>query len=140
MADIARPWQIMQALQARLQEIAVAGGYRTDAGADVRLEPSSLESAPRLTIYSASTVRPDDARTPGEREFTVIVEALVPVSFNDAHAQVVAIAEDVEQALDAYLPQPSALPLRFQESMFLDRPDGMPCMAAQLMFTTRYRR
>lgn len=140
MAEVARPWQIMQALQARLQEISIAGGYRTDAGDDVRLEPNALADAPRLTIYSASTLRPDDARTPGEREFTVIVEALVPVSFNDAHAQVVAIAEDVEQALDAYLPQPNALPLRFQESMYLDQPDGMPAMAAQLMFTTRFRR
>ena len=140
MADTPRSWAILKALQARLQTISVAGGYRTNAGADVRLEPSQLESAPRITLYTAATTRPDDARAPGEREFTLIVEAQVPCDLDDAHAQVVAIAEDIEQALDTYLPMPGALPLQFQESLYLDRPDGVAAMAAQLMFVTRYRR
>lgn len=140
MADPARSWLIMQNLQARLQQITTANGYRTNAGSDVRLEPSTLESTPRITLYTASTVRPEDARAPGEREFTLIVEAQVPMAFGAAQETVVGIAEDIEQALDAYLPQPLALPLVFSESLFLDRPDGMPVMAAQLMFSTRYRR
>ena len=140
MAEKPRPWAILEALQVRLQTIAVAGGYRTDAGADVRLEPSQLESTPRITLYSAATSKPDDARAAGEREFTLIVEAQVPADLEDAHAQVVAIAEDIEQALDTYLPMPGALPLQFLESLYLDRPDGVAAMAAQLMFVTRYRR
>lgn len=139
MADTARTLAIRQALQARLQGITVANGYRTDAGADVRLEPSSLPIAPRITIYSGGTTR-SDGGNPHEREFTLVVEAVVPTDIDDAAALVDGIAEDIEQALDAYLPMPGALPLSFQESLILDRPDGMPAMAAQLMFTTRYRR
>lgn len=141
MADTPRSWAILEALQVRLQTISVASGYRTEAGADVRIEPSKEAlTAPRVTLYSGGTIRPDDANTAGEREFTLVVEATVPVDLDDAHALVVAIAEDIEQALDAYLPQPLALPLRFQESLFLDRPEGIAAMAAQLLFITRYRR
>lgn len=140
MAEAPRAWAILENLQLRLQEIRVVSGYRTDAGADVRLEPSQLGPAPRITLYSAATTKPDDARSTGEREFTLIVEAQVPVDLEDSHALVVAIAEDIEQALDAYLPQPLALPLQFMESLFLERPDGVAAMAAQLMFITRYRR
>lgn len=140
MADAPRTWAILETLQARLQQIAVANDYRTNAGTDVRLEPSQLGDAPRITLYSAATTRPDDSRAAGEREFTLIVEAQVPVSLGDAHELVVAIAEDIEQALDAQLLLPDALPLQFQESLFLDRPDGVAAMAAQLMFVTRFRR
>lgn len=141
MADTPRTWTILQALQLRLQGISVAGGYRTDAGDDVRLEPSDVVgAAPSITLYSGATTRPDDARAQGEREFTLIVEAQVPVALGNAHAVAVALAEDVEQALDGYVPMPEAMPLRFQESLFLDRPDGVAAMVVQIMFTTRYRR
>lgn len=140
MADKPHTWQILEALQVRLQTIKVVNQYRTDAGNDVRLEPSALGAAERITLYTAATTRPDDARAPGEREFTLIVEAQVPVALEDAHKRVVEIAEDIEQALDAYLPMPGALPLQFLESLFLDRPDGVAAMAAQLMFVTRFRR
>lgn len=139
MADTPRTWAILVALQVRLQQITIAGGYRTDAGADVRLEPSQLEASPRITLYSGGTTASNpDVR--GEREFSLVVEAVVPTTIDNAHALVVAIAEDIEQALDTFAPMPLALPLRFSESLILDHPDGMPAMAAQLMFTTRYRR
>lgn len=140
MAEKPRTWAILESLQERLQQIRILAGYRTNAGEDVRLEPAQLGQGPHITLFSAATTRPDDARTAGEREFTLIVEAQVPVGLDDAHAMVVAIAEDIEQALDAYLPQPNALPLQFTESLFLERPDGVAAMAAQLMFFTRYRR
>jgi hypothetical protein len=136
-----RPWQILQAAQARLQGISVADGFRTNAGADVRLEPSTdALSAPRLTLYTAAMVKPTDARSPGEREFTLIIEAAVPTSIDDAHQQVVAIAEDIEERLGGIVLMPEALPLAFEESLFLDRPDGVAAMVAQLMFSTRFRR
>lgn len=140
MADTPRTWAILQALQLRLQGITVVGGYRTDAGDDVRLEPSDLGDVPSITLFSGATTRPDDARTAGEREFTLIVEAQVPAGLDDAHSLTVAVAEDVEQALDGYVPMPEALPLRFQESLFLERPDGVAAMVVQLMFATRFRR
>lgn len=141
MADTPRPWAIIQALQARLATITLANGYRTDAGADVRTERSEgVPAAPYLALCSGSKVRPDDSRTKGERELMVFVEAHVPVTLTDAHERVVAIAEDVEDALDDYLQQPMALPLAFQESIYLDTPEGLPVQVAQMIFTTRYRR
>lgn len=141
MASTPRTWAILQTLQARLQEIDPANGYRTNAGADVRLEGGEeVAPAPFLVLYSGSNVLPDDARTRGEREFTVIVEAHVPVALADAHERVVAITEDIEDALTDYLQQPLALPLRFEESLFLDTPAGLPARVSQTLFTTRYRR
>lgn len=140
MADTPRPWQIMEALQARLRQITVVGGYRTDAGADVRLERSEQTvDAEYITIYSASKVRPDDTRVATEREFTVIVEAVIPAGLFDAHRRVTDVTEDIEDALHAFLPMPNALPLSFREAVYLDAPDGLPVMASQSMFSTRYR-
>lgn len=142
MADPARPWQILLATADRLRTISVANGYRTDVGADVRTEPSRFEpeDGPRITLYTGGVVRPDDARSRGEREFGFVVEALMPVALANAQELVTAAAEDIEDALLDPLPLPEALPLTFEESLFLERPDGVPCMAAQLMFRTRFRR
>lgn len=139
MAETPRTWAIMLALQARLQQITVAGGYRTDAGADVRLEKSQLAAAPRLTIFGGGTAHPDNTLR-NEREFTVIVEAQVPAELDNAQEQIIAIAEDVEQALDAFVAMPNALPLEFHESLVLDQPEGLSAMVVQMMFSTRYRR
>ena len=143
MADTPRPWAILEAVQARLQTIAQASGYRTDAGADVRLEESQFDadSAPRITLYTGSNVRPDGTRARNEREFTLVVEAAVSADMDNAHRAVVDIAEDIEDALtNDYLQMPDALPPEFQESLFLQRPDGVPAMVAQLMFSVRFRR
>lgn len=141
MADTPRTWAILQALQARLQTIAVANDYRTDAGLDVRLERTETDVAlPYLVIYSGGNVRPGDARAKGEREFTLIVEAHVPASLLNAHQRVVDITEDIEDALTDYVPMPVALPLSFEESLFLDSPVGIAEMVSQTLFSTRYRR
>ena len=141
MADPARTLLILQALQQRLRTVTVANGYRTNAGADVRLEESREGAdAPRITLYAGQRVLPQDARSRGEREFTLVVEARIPASLGDAQAMAMNIDEDIEQALDAYLPQPHALQLEFQESLTLDRPDGLAEVVVQQMYNTRYRR
>jgi hypothetical protein len=139
MADTPRTWSIMQALQARLQQILIANGYRTDAGADVRLEKSQLGTGTRLTVYAGQVTHPDGTLR-NEREFALVVEGTVPVELEDAQQQIIALAEDVEEAFDTFVPMPGALPLTFHESLFLDCPEGMPAMAVQLMFGTRFRR
>lgn len=134
-------WRLLEALQAQLRTVRKAGGYRTDAGRDVRLEPAQFEvdAAPRITLYALTSVRPDDAGGEGEREVTLIVEALVPVRFDNAQPRIVETMADIEQALDGLRLPAFALPLRFAESVILDRPDGVPAMAAQQLFSTRYR-
>lgn len=141
MANQARTYAILEALAVRLREIKVANEYRTDAGEDVRTEESKTPpSVPRITLYSGSRIYPDGARSKGEREFTLIVEARIPVSLDNVQALTCAIDEDIEQALDQYLQQPLALPLQFEESIILDRPDGLAEQVIQHMYTTRYRR
>lgn len=142
MADTAIPWAILTATAARLEEIYTDTGYRTDIGANVSTEPKRFdpEEGTLVTLYAGPNTYPDDARSKGEREFEVLIEVLVPAAWGNAQRVVVDAAEDIEQALDAYLQQPMALPLRFVESMFLPRPEGLPAMCAQLMFSTRFRR
>jgi hypothetical protein len=142
LADTPIPWAILDVVQARLRTIRKAGGYRTDAGRDVRLEPAPFDpnDAPRLTLYPLTMLVPDDARSASERGFTFVVEALVPVKLDNAQARIVETMADVEDALDGFVQAPLALPLQFAESVLLDRPDGVAAMAAQLMFGTRYRR
>ena len=136
------PWAILELVQARLRTVRRATDYRTDAGRAVRLEPGPFDpsDAPRLTRYPLTTLYPDDARSVGERGFTFVVEALVPVRIDNAQQRIVEPIADIEDALDGYAQAPLGLPLQFQESVLLDRPDGLAAMAAQVLFGTRYRR
>lgn len=142
MADLPIPWAILELVQARLRTIRKVGGYRTDAGRDVRLEPTPFDpnDAARLTLYPLTMLLPDDARSSVERGFTFVVEALVPVKLDNAQLRIVEMMADIEDALDGYSQAPLALPLQFQEAVLLDRPDGVAAMAVQVMFGTRYRR
>ncbi len=142
MAEAPIPWAILELVQARLHTVRKANDYRTDAGRDVRLEPAPFDpnDGARITLYPLTIVFPDDARSAGERGFTFVVEALVPVRIDNAQARIVETIADIEDALDGYAQTPLALPLQFQESVLLDRPDGIAAMAAQVLFGTRYRR
>ena len=142
MGEMPIPWAILELVQARLRTVRRANDYRTDAGRDVRLEPAPFDpsDAPRLTLYPLTTLYPDDARSVGERGFTFVVKALVPVRIDNAQQRIVETIADIEDALDGYAQAPLGLPLQFQESVLLDRPDGLAAMAAQVLFGTRYRR
>ena len=142
MGEVPTPWAILTLVQARLREVRRANDYRTEAGRDVRLEPGAFDpnDAPRLTLYPVASVLPDDAQSPGERSFTFVVEAIVPIRLDHAQQRIVETIADLEDALDGYTQAPLALPLQFQESVLLERPDGIAALAAQVLFATRYRR
>ena len=142
MADTPIPWAILEGVQAHLRTVRRTNSYRTDAGRDVRLEPAPFDpnDAARLTLYPLTSLHPDAARSAGERGFTFVVEALVPVKPGNAQQRIVETIADIEDALDGYTQAPMALPLQFHESVLLDRPDGIAAMAAQVLFGTRYRR
>ena len=142
MADAPIPWAILVLVQARLRIVRRANDYRTDAGRDVRLEPAPFDpnDAARITLYPLTMLYPDDARSAAERGFTFVVEALVPVRLDNAQQRIVETIADIEDTLDGFVQAPLALPLQFQESVLLDRPDGVAAMAGQVMFGTRYRR
>jgi hypothetical protein len=142
MAETPIPWSILELVRGRLRTVRRSNGYRTDAGRDVRLEPAAFDpnDSARLTLYPLASILPDDAQSMAERGFTFVVEALVPVRLDNAQARIVDTIADIEDALDSHSQAPLALPLQFQESVLLDRPDGIAAMAAQVLFGTRYRR
>jgi hypothetical protein len=93
-------------------------------------------------IFSTATnVGKGSCAMRNQREFALLViEGRVPVDLDDAAFLTDAIAEDIEDALDGFVAMPEALPLAFEESLYLDCPEGMAAMAVQLMFGTEFRR
>ena len=142
MVKPASTWALLERIAVRLAEIRTDGGYRTDIGADVALEPAQhadLE-VPGLTL-AALGVQRDTQKPHGQhRLLQAMVEATLPAQLNDVHARAHAIAADVEDALDTWIPLPQALPLQVEDIVFLDRPEGLAVVAVQITLTVRYRR
>ena len=142
MADMTPTWALLERIAARLADIRTGGGYRTDIGAAVALEPvqHAEPDVPGLTL-AALGVQRDTQKPHGQhRLLQAMVEATLPAHLHDAHARAHAIAADVEDALDAWIPLPQALPLQVEDIVFLDRPEGLAVVAVQVSLTVRYRR
>lgn len=140
MANPAPAREIRLAVAARLAAISTAAGYHTNAGADVRNEPrQGACAAPFLGVWATSIVRMDEQRSTNERELTLMVEGQLPVEGDNALELAELMADDVEVCLDGQS-LGGALPMLWTETVFLERPDGLPVMAFQSMFTTRFRR
>lgn len=143
MAEPSKTLHLRKAAADRLRLVLVANGYHTDAGADVRTETSQSQcTAPFLTVYSSSNVRVDGERGTRERLYTLTVEGQLPIALANASEQMDLMADDVEAALDEFQPPAGANALRFQflETVYLDKPDGLPVMAFQSMFSVGFRR
>lgn len=96
---------LLTAVRGCLVEIAQAGGYRTDAGQDVTLEPAPAAASekpdPFLAVVWERQERPDDtavART--HRKTTFRVLGKLPAGMTDAQERIDALTSDVERALD----------------------------------------
>ncbi|WP_363798394.1 hypothetical protein ABU614_01030 [Lysobacter firmicutimachus] len=142
MAEPTPTWALLERIAARLADIRTDGGYRTDIGSAVALEPvqHAEPDVPGLTL-AALGVQRDTQKPHGQhRLLQAMVEATLPAHLHDAHARAHAIAADVEDALDAWIPLPQALPLQVEDIVFLDRPEGLAVVAVQVTLTVRYRR
>ena len=142
MAETAPTWQLLERIADRLGEIRRGAGYRSDIGAAVALEPAQHadDAAEGLTLAALGIQR--DAGKPHGRHrlLQALAEATVPAGLFDAHARCHAIAADIEDALDDWIPLPNALPAQVEDIVFLDRPEGLPVVAVQVALTIRYRR
>ncbi|ALN93810.1 hypothetical protein [Lysobacter gummosus] len=142
MVSAAQSWTLLQRVAERLAGIRTAANYRTDIGAAVALEPAqhSDDDVTGLTLAALGIQR--DANKPHGRYrvLQALAEATVPVSLADAHSRSHAIAADIEDALDDWIPLPQALPVQVEDIVFLDRPEGLPVVAVQVALTIRYRR
>jgi hypothetical protein len=135
-------WLLLQRIAERLAEIRSDRGYRTDIGTSVALEPAQHPDGEAIGLTLASLGIQRDANKPHGRHRLLqgLAEATLPASLADAHAHCHAIAADIEDALDDWIPLPSALPVQVEDIVFLDRPEGLPVVAVQVALTVRYRR
>jgi hypothetical protein len=142
MAEPAPSWTALQQIARRLEHIRLDDGYRTDMGAAVALEPAQYpdEHALGLTLTSLAIVRDEQQPMGRYRVLRALVEATIPVTLADAQARAHAVAADLEEALEAPLPLPGALPLRLEDIVILERPEGLPVIAVQLIVNVRYHR
>lgn len=136
---------IVSALADALAGITVAGGYNTDLGLNVRTErtETGLPTAPRCTVACTNKMRTEDggqSRASGSRTLRGVIEFEVPASYANALGAVYAADEDIDRRLRRYHQMPDALPVQYEETVFLDRPDGMPVVAAEIHWSTGYRR
>lgn len=143
MADI--PVQmIVDALAQALRGITIANNYNTDLGLNVLTEraQSPIPAEPRATVVVTNKFTSEDGdRRPGNgRGVRGLIEFEVPASYGDAMARVIAADEDVERLLSIYHQMPNALPVKYDETVFLDRPEGVPAVGAQIYWSTGFRR
>ncbi len=138
-----RTQQIIDTLATRLREITVANGYQSDIGLNVQTErrETGVPVSPRCTVGLVNKFRPDDGRaSTNEREISGVIEVEFPANFANANAAMLLADDDIDRTFDEYLQQPAALPVKFTESVYLDRPEGLPVVAVQIGWRTRYRR
>jgi hypothetical protein len=134
-------WRLLQHTAQYLTRIRTDAGYRTDIGAHVALEPMQHpdQTALGLTLVALDIARDEQQPQGRHRQLHALIEATVPTTLDRAHAHAHAIAADIEAALDeAWLS--NALPVRVEEIVFLDRPEGLPVVAVQVALTLRYCR
>jgi hypothetical protein len=142
MAETAPTWLLLQRIAERLAEIRTTRDYRTDIGSAVALEPAQHPDEDAIGLTLAALGIQHDANKPHGRYriLQALAEATLPASLLDAHAQCHAIAADIEDALEGWIPLLNALPVQVEDIVFLDRPEGLPVVAVQVALTIRYRR
>ena len=149
MADDTKSWLIILALQAQLQGIAVANGYRTDAGKAVWTEPKQRDASAALGI-SIATQHID--RWPGERpnkrgrELLLTIEAAISTDLDNAHQLAHQLIGDVEDCLEksaaaGALPAvPGVKPFEVESSEVANQPEGAPFIGVAMIISAGYLR
>lgn len=133
-------WQAVQAVAARLPQITVANGYRTDAGNSVLTE--QLQADPgrgpveRLSVYLDRAARAPSTLEGDDWTLQLIVEADVPSNRADAQQRAHAVMADV---FDLFPSGGIELPIdggfvdvEAQTAEFLTRVDGSNASVAQI--------
>ncbi|QDH70847.1 hypothetical protein [Marilutibacter alkalisoli] len=135
---------ILEALADALRGITTANGYHTDLGLNVRTErtETGIPTAQRCTVAVVNKLRTErgQQRPSRGRALRGVIEIEVPASFTDSMARVLLAEDDVDRRLSEYHQMPDALPVQYEETVFLDRPEGMPVVAAEIQWTTGYTR
>lgn len=147
MADPVRVKDIVEQVRQELARITVNNGFVTDLGKHVKTKRTQggIPTEPQCTVAIV-------AKRAGESAGSVAVEGVVefvlPATYSDALDTVYDSADDVERLFNTMADRLQAgemmvcgalLPL-YAGTVFLDRPEGLPVVAAEVTFTTGYRR
>lgn len=141
-------WQAVAAVAARLPQITVANGYRTNAGNTVLTEQLQADPArgpvERLSVYLDRAARAPSTLFEGEDwTLQLVVEADVPSSRADAQQRAHAVMADVfdlfpsggiELPIDA-----GFVDVEAQTAEFLTRVDGANSSVAQIRLQATVR-
>lgn len=96
-------YRMLEALQARLQSISVANGYRTDIGQRVLIDAIYVpdDNAPAVFVIAQDFARKAGTSTPRQRDSDVeiIVEALMPITRDSAQREAHRVRADLLRAL-----------------------------------------
>ncbi|MEN1942658.1 hypothetical protein WCE55_02200 [Luteimonas sp. MJ293] len=143
--------RVLTALQDELRRITVANGFSSDLGLWVDTEglQSGIPTQPRTSVALFSVQRVNDAGSPDAgRSGEGVIEVMLPANYANAMAIVHRAIDDVERALDEMaerlqrgtIPPTGALVPIFMQAVILDRPEGLPVCAAEITWTTGWRR
>lgn len=142
MADKAPVEDIVDALADALRGILQSADYFTDLGRDVLTERSERPAgALRCTVAATNKVRSDDGkqRPANGRGVRGVIEIEIPTSYTDAMRTIYRAEEDIDRCLRQYHQMPGALPVSYEEAVFLDKPEGLPVCGAEIHWQTGYR-
>lgn len=137
-------WQLILALQTRLQTITTANAYRTDIGGSVYVENQQFDDAlEHVVIYTTHIGDGDGNAGPRRvRQLELSIEPSVPTTVasdgsTNAHQRMHEIIADIEDALSApgAVTVSGALNVKVNEATIVDEPNGLPVIAASVMVT-----
>ena len=146
MAEIVRAKAILAQIKAELARVRKSNGFQTDLGASVQDEITStgIPTAPRCTVAVTGKQR----LPAGGVSVEGVIAFELPATYTAAMSVVYDAADDVERLLNEMgdrmvagaIAGSGALVPQFSATVFLDRPDGMPVVAAEVTWTSGYHR
>lgn len=143
--------RVLDALLVELQRITVANGFHTDLGLWMSRERSQgIPTTPRGTValLGKRAMEGGPQRPENGRAVEGMIEIILPASYSNALDTIYRADEDVERALfemgerlnAGAIPAFGALVPVYAETVFLDRPEGLPLCGAEITWTAGWRR
>jgi hypothetical protein len=140
-----KTWDLIAAVKTCLQSILVSGGYYTDAGANVTLEPSQEpdSSSALLCVFLDGTTQPTDpaVRRIG-RQVSIMVVGKITADQDSAQQKQHELLADIERAMSN---QQKQFPLGgqypfFEEAKFINRVEGLPWVGVAVRYNAHITR
>lgn len=135
-----KTWDLLGAFETCLAQIAVAGGYFTDAGDHVTREPQQIPQDSQEAVIAVVLENVRRAEAPGLKRVgrlaNVLVVGKLAVTQTDAQQRLHELAEDIERSLDGQQAQFGAgahFPV-WQSTDFIPPAQGIPWIGVEIRY------